>query len=319
MRFKSRSRLPQSEYEQKMPKPPADSSPFDSALLYKLKKGICVAFAPKGKLLALGGSDSIAICDLATGKEVHRCGGLDTNTYLVAFSSDCKRVASVHMPGAVSICDIATGKRQFRLKTFPGDSSGLAFAPKTGEVVHASWEPEIRLWDGRTGKLTRELVLPEDEGYVHSIAFAPDGSALAAVGERCVTLWDWPTGKERISFPAKVDEPHDVAWSPDSSTLGVTGDRCFALFDAGSGKKRKRIAVTGERDGGWIKLAFSPDGQHLVTGGSKVIIWERAKHRPIATHVLDNILDVAISPDGKHLAVPAYKQTYIWTFSALVK
>lgn len=63
-------------------------------------------------------------------------------------------------------------------------------------------------------------------------------------------------------------------------------------------------------DSGLESATFSPDGRLLATGtsdGTGTILWDTASRQRIATlaHEGDLVLDTAISPDGRTLAVPA--------------
>ena len=52
------------------------------------------------------------------------------------------------------------------------------------------------LWDAATGKQKRTV---GDTGWVHSIAFSPDGRTLAS-GIQDIRLWDAVTGEHKLTL-----------------------------------------------------------------------------------------------------------------------
>jgi WD40 repeat protein len=138
-------------------------------------------------------------------------------------------------------------------------------------------EQLITLFDIASFSVIGELTVPPmQEGYIHSLAFSPDGDLLAA-------------GRG----------PGGLAGTPGA----LVGD--IILWDVATGEQ---LAAPIKAHGSAVRsVAFSPDGKTLTSGGSDgwVTLWEVMTLEQIERLALapNNIVDVvAISPDGKRLA-----------------
>src|SRR5262249_58551916 len=92
------------------------------------------------------------------------------------------------------------------------DGGGLAPSGGGG----ASYEPrQVRLWDGRTGRLIARLDGPG--GKVGRVIFSPDGSLLLtqAPFDTFVKVWDARTGKPLTDLRGHADYVIDAVFSPD--------------------------------------------------------------------------------------------------------
>jgi hypothetical protein len=85
---------------------------------------------------------------------------------------------------------------------------------KDGSRVFTN-ECKIRMFDGRTGELLRELHSPR------MFALSPDETRIAGLRGQDVKIWDVNTGEEVLTIPC--DCGWAIAWSPDSKTLAVAG------------------------------------------------------------------------------------------------
>src|SRR5262249_13365855 len=150
-------------------------------------------------------------------------------------------------------------------------SDSLAFAPDGQCVAAGCRDGTVTLWDVSTG--TEQTRFGPHVGFVWSVAFTPDGRTLAAASgdlsdpfPGAVKLWDLATGQAR-TVPLPPQALHGLAIHPDGRTLavGLATRRDVVLCDLATGQERSRRP---SHAGGFIRLAFAPDGRWLASASS---------------------------------------------------
>ena len=187
-----------------------------------------VAFAPKGKILAVATEDGedVLLWDLESRKLHKRLLGHRPNAEGLAFSPDGKLLAtSLHAEDEIYQWDVATGKK---LRTFKmdrllpadrgfGDSWHIAFSPD-GETLAAgsSWGAVIFV-DPRMGTVKR-ILQERARASCFAIEFSVDGKMVATAIGDTIQLWEVATAKERARFRGQ-ERIASMALSPDSRIL----------------------------------------------------------------------------------------------------
>jgi RNA polymerase sigma factor (sigma-70 family) len=205
----------------------------------------------------------------------------------------------------------------------------LAFSPDGKTLVSTSDDSTVKVWNRATGKERVSLQEP-DGGGVRGLAFAPDGKTFAtAGGDKRVRLWDAEQGTQLQQFGGHTAATYSVVFTPDGKTLvsgggcanypdkGQTGYGEIRFWDPATGKERTSV-----QSHTWpvAHLAFTPDGKTLISGGydNTIKFWDwDGKAQPqerltIAVGQGQGIYGMALSPDGKTLAVASEGTVKLW-------
>jgi len=206
----------------------------------------------------------------------------------------------------------------------------IAFTPDGSQLVSASDDKTIRVWDLASGKTVRTIrgeSAPGPAGKVFAMALSPDGKWLAAGGwmdksaasAPCcgdIRLYDFASGKLVALLKGHTSAVDGLAFSPNGSRLiSGSADSTAILWDTGS----LSGAGTGIRAGARVAepkllhrleghkddihaVGFSPDGSRAVTGSydHDLRLWRVADGKEIAhmTGHGDKVYSLAVAPDG---------------------
>jgi WD40 repeat protein/serine/threonine protein kinase/Flp pilus assembly protein TadD len=203
-----------------------------------------VAFHPDGRRVASAGGNnytskssgdcSIRIWDAATGKELLRLEGHETQVRWVTFSPDGRWLASSgHFDGTVRLWDSATGQVLRVFDTGTGAAGVLAFSPDGRALAAATQHGgTVKVWNAGDG--SERLTLRGHSGSVWGVAFSPDGRRLASTGtDRSVRVWDAASGQEMLRLDGHTGFTTSAAFRPDGLQLASTShDRTVRIWDA---------------------------------------------------------------------------------------
>jgi RNA polymerase sigma factor (sigma-70 family) len=234
-----------------------------------------VAFSPNGKKLAARGADGfLRVWDVASGKELKRWRTIVTVPRAVRFSPDSKTLA-VTNGGVVRLLDVASGKEIGPSRENNGSMVAPVIFSTDGRTAITAGHSAPLLWDTATGRLLRRLEGHKESALVTTLTLA--GNTLHSwADDSTLIAWDIRTGKELRRLPAAFDQvfPSFIP-SPDGRVLAVTLQEKVVLLDAASGREVRRFAA----HSGWVSsVAFTPDGQRLVTWGADGLarVWDLA-------------------------------------------
>lgn len=241
----------------------------------------CITFSPDGKTIAVARETDFVLVDVETSKVAFRHKSRSEIQEL-AFSADGKKlVVGTINPGA-QIWDLATKKP---LHDLDAQKIGftVAFSPD-GKWV-ATGAAEIILWNAETGKEEFRLSGDDPGELFMKLVFTPDGKSLIAGSQECsVYEWDLKTRTQTQKLDGKLNVLRSIAVSRDASKIAAAfSNNAIRLWDRKSGKMlfADKPAHTDEVE----MVAFSPDGQNLLTGSGYQTIhfWESPSGRHLRT------------------------------------
>ncbi len=295
-------------------------------------------FSPDGHfLLRRGAGTGIYVVDASTGNAVLSFQGLGNWMHAVAFSPDGKLLATGGGSGEVDLWSLDTGQR---IQGFQGFSSisDVTFSPD-GQTIAAAGivdqrnaeEAKVEWWDLGSGRTLYQWATSlGKKTWMTSVAFSEDGKTIAAssVWDYAIRLWDVNTLQIRSVFiPSGGYDQSKVVFTPDGKSIAFsTTDNIIQFWDISDFQRIDDIYVPKDEQGGAFQVAFSQDGRTLVAVGYKTAwVWDmKNKIEPTTIeNAGENISSMAISPDGKLLALAGWNSTdqayeiRLWTLDTL--
>lgn len=184
--------------------------------------------------------------------------------------------------------------------------TALAFSPD-GKILAAGVYRAVLLWDTATGKPLPCLM--GLAGAVQSVAWRPDGSALAVAGGlpgasgevKCFDTKTWqPINK---SFGGQGDVVYSVAWSADGNKLAAASqDKTAKVWEWATGKE---LWTLKDHSDAVMRVVFAPDGKSLYTASQdknvrRFNLDDGKLMRQFSGHN-EGVGALALSPDGNRL------------------
>jgi WD40 repeat protein len=253
-----------------------------------LKTGLteiqAMSFSPDGKLFAVAGGAPaergvVELFDWSSSREkkpvlLERVECHSDVVADVAWSPSGKQLATGSLDATWQLFDVtgsATGRARIKaVRKIEGHSRGVTAVNflSDGQIVTASLDSTIRVWEASTGKLVRTL--SNHRGEVFAMSVRPEVGdqtrpMLASVSkDRTVRLWQ-PTIGRLVRFAQLDSVPLAVAWLPDGSRIVVAcRDGSVRLVDPDSVETVWSHQTPGSRL--WT-VAVQKDGKRMFAGG----------------------------------------------------
>jgi WD40 repeat protein len=204
--------------------------------------------------------------------------------------------------------------QQRSILSHPTTVNCVAFSRDGSEIVLASEDNIVRVWDSSTGKVVQEL-----KGHttsVLSVAFSPNGTRIVSSSlDGTVRVWDPDSGAELRTLRGHTHMVMSVAFSPNGTRI-VSGshDQTVRVWDSASGAELRKL----RGHTSWVmSVAFSPNGTRIVSGSEDrtVRVWNSASGVELQRlwgHT-SWVMSVAFSPNGTRIVSGSSDQTVrVW-------
>ncbi len=269
---------------------------------YPTKTVESIAYSPDGQTLAVASDGEIGLWNLETGLQEFLLTEEGT-FYYILFSPDGRTLAArkhVHRDETrfylwdIDPTDLKKSKLRHIITGHNGEVSSLAFN-SDGSILASGYHLErIKLWDVEEGKHKTTCIGYPYQLRVQSLVFAPNQETIASLniysqssfGKAEILLWDAMTGEFQKTIKAHgnaigntrpISHGGAVVFSPDGKKL-ISGslDGTIRLLNVDGNEKKSLVGL----------FQTGPLG----------------KQRPILKGHIDQILTIALSPDGKTVA-----------------
>ena len=296
-------------------------------------KGVnAVVYSPDGNTIATASSDNtVRLWDVRTAEHKTTLAGHTDSVNAVIYSPDSNTIVSASSDNTVRLWNADTGKHKATLTGHIDAVTSVDYSPNGNTIATASggWYSDnntVRLWNAKTGKT--EAILTGHH-RIDTVAYASDGRTLTCKQANSVQLWDARTGQYISTRTYQVENPSSTyssirgisVYSPDGNTIAFQGMyNTVQVLDAKTGKRKTTLKHTNfireiymlltDREYGINSIAFSPNGNTIVTGGGyythdqgTVYLWQvRTGKRKVIYKGHGYASSVAFSPDGKTIA-----------------
>lgn len=267
-----------------------------------------VSFSPDGRHLFTSGDDAVT-----------RIWSVDGGQLVMMLDNPSGALTSVtpHSPGiSEMISAVAPEVENSVVKLLYGHKDWVrttAFSPDGREIVTASADGTVRLWNAETGQSLKEL--QGHKGEVRSAQFSSDGQRIVTCGhDMTVRIWDHTKATELRVLRGHQGWIRWAAFSPDGSrVVSASKDKTARVWDVSTGEPL--LTLRGHKN--YLRTAaYSPDGTRIATGAddARIIIWDAStgEYLKEMSHG-DSVWTLDFSQDGtKLLSASSHQSIIIW-------
>jgi WD40 repeat protein/serine/threonine protein kinase len=217
-------------------------------------------FTADSRRIVAAGDGAVGAWDVATGDRIFTLTGKPEGVSDLAISPDGSRAAVSFWNKTGNLYDTVAGKDLGLIPGFNHWTTGMAFTPDSSELVADLRTGRLSRWNARDG--TQLPDSPINAARLNSLAFAPDGRALASLEDGSAMLWDATTGAVIHEFKGHGGPGRGAQFFPDGSRIvTVARDGTARLWDPATGAE---VAVLRLKRPFPTCVAVSPDGTTIA-------------------------------------------------------
>ncbi|MGF1521209.1 MAG: AAA family ATPase [Leptolyngbyaceae cyanobacterium] len=236
---------------------------------------------------------------------------------VIAISPNQQQVAIGDQDGRLLLWNLRDGRLQRAMLSVPEAVEVIAFSTEGSTLAEGRQDGRVRLWNLQSDYVPESFVATADSP-VKALAFSPDGHLLAGGDEAgYLHIWRLASGEQIYRIAAHEAPITAIAFEPGSQRLLTCGQDCAAVeWEVATGASQHRFQG---RLTNWLgTVAYLPaltgSGLQAVVVGrdeGQIVIWDIPSARPlrVLTEIGDMVMALALSPNGRHLAVSEVSNT----------